>query len=294
MSTPTLAARARRWLLVFGLVATLALQATPAVANIATLVVEKSGWQTGTVHDGGLGEILCGTDCSGVYEQPCESVDGPGWPVVCELVEVVLTTSVPSGFTPAWSNCTTSTFTTCTVTVGSIGNIETSKTVTVGFTDTQNPTVAVTSPAPDTAVNSAVIAAGASAWDNDVVDRVDFVLKTPMGAIVRTASDTTAPYAAELSTTGLQDGAYGLHATAIDRSGRVSTVAGRAVAIDRVAPSLTISGPGADDPPGAWTRGGQDAQFEIAASDVATSVVSVTCADDGAPVACTGARRATS
>jgi hypothetical protein len=57
-------------------------------------------------------------------------------------------------------------------------------------------------------------------------------------------TDTTAPYSCVLDTTTLADDAFDLRAVATDAAGNVTTSALRAIAVDNLAPTVTLADPG--------------------------------------------------
>lgn len=274
----------RRCALALGMVGALVLQANPAWAGTATLSVDRTGFQWGTVTDD-LALMNCNSAaaCSADYVQECEP-NMDGGPVLCSLVEVQLSTTVPAGFTSEWSNCYSDTATTCNVMVGRTSNVDSVETVAVSYTDIQSPTVSLLAPS-ETTVYTTQIPTWAFPSDNDAIAKVRFTF-TPPGQAALLYDDMTAPYSPYLPTTSLPDGIYAVTAQAFDRSNQGSTVQTKSVLVDRIAPELTVTGPGADTAPGPWLPVGPQRSWTYSASDSGSGVASVTCASHGLPITC--------
>lgn len=127
------------------------------------------------------------------------------------------------------------------------GNVATSSAVTVTVSnaaaDTTPPTVAVTAPGANATV-SGTVTLSASASDNVGVTSVQFTVD---GANVGSA-DSTSPYAATWSTTGLAAGSsHTIRAVARDKAGNTATSAPITVKIagsgDTTAPSVSVTSP---------------------------------------------------
>jgi len=199
-----------------------------------TLNVSKTA---GSVTDGGSsGDVIsCGSDCTRqvAVTQQCNDADCQD-PVV---QTVTLTATAPgSGWSANWGGCTSSSGTTCNVTMDQARNVS------LSWTDIQNPTVTITAPADGIEVGSTVQVA-ASAGDNaGTVPRVEYLID----GVLRDTSTLAPSYATSLSTAAYAHGAtLGITARAVDQSGRTSAVsATRTVTVDRQV-ALSLSTPAA-------------------------------------------------
>jgi hypothetical protein len=146
-------------------------------------------------------------------------------------------------------------------TTSSYANIELLARVT---TDTNAPTVSITSPASGTTyTNAQSIPISVNATDNVAVVRVEFF----DGGVLKN-TDTTAPYSNYWTFTAADNGAHAWTARAYDAAGNVSTssVVTLTVSIDATAPTVAISSPA-----------------NGATLTTATTTVSGTASDPGSP-----------
>ena len=84
------------------LVAPAALAAPP---DPATVTVTRSGLQKAVVTDS-LGQINCGTACTGSYGYECSGVNSHGACIGWSPIDVTLSTAPPAGFGVVWSGVT--------------------------------------------------------------------------------------------------------------------------------------------------------------------------------------------
>jgi hypothetical protein len=214
-------------------------------------------------------------DCDEQVNDGAFVCDDPTDPSTCHTEPGTLTfRAVPAaGYTfTGWSHpqCVPATLNPCGVSVV-IGNQPTPGNppwpplnVTATFVDTTPPTAGLTSPTDGAAVRG-TIPLRASASDNGVLTLVFRVRGNPLPQTFEVP-----PFALDLDTTQLADGAAAISATATDGAGQ-SAASAVNVTIDNHNPTLTVTGPdGQTFGPGTvptWT---------IAAAD-ATTAVSVRC-----------------
>lgn len=180
-----------------------------------TLSVSKTA---GTVTSNPAG-ISCGVTCSATAHRTrsCDYYDCSDW---VSPSYTLTASSGPAGFAPNWGGDCSGTATTCSLT------LDTDKSVSLGWTDVTDPTVSLTSPGGKAGQQMAV---SAVAGDNAGVAKVEFLVD---GAVKLT--DTSAPYSGTISTSGYADGStHTVSARAYDTSGRVSTLSGHSVVVDR-------------------------------------------------------------
>lgn len=248
-------------------VALAAIGAAPAGAASVSVSPEPVH---GTVTDD-WAQINCGDggdDCHGSYAVPAEDV------------EVVTLTATPSaGYSfESWTGCGLgSDGNTCQLVLRSTD----SRTVTATFEDTTPPTVTLTSPGDGSLYGPGqTIPLGASAADGTgIVSRVEFLLTKPGSSSV-TVVDSSAPYAASVSADSLTDGTWTVVARAFDGAGNWADSVPRSFAVDKVAPSVSVTGPGeftASNP--------QVTSFAASADAVAARCY----VDGGSAVSCTSA-----
>jgi hypothetical protein len=127
--------------------------------------------------------------------------------------------------------------------------------------DTTKPTVSLTNPADNTTVSGSSVNATAAASDNIGVSKVEFYI----GNILKT-TDTSSPYSASLSTTGLAPGSYQVTAVAYDAANNTTTSNSRTIIIptppDTTAPQVSIIVPTANS-----TISGSSTNVQASASD---------------------------
>jgi hypothetical protein len=124
----------------------------------------------------------------------------------------------PAGFAASWSGS-------CSGSACSVKLTLANRTVALGWQDVTNPAVSLTAPG---AKVGKVMAATASAGDNDGVARVEFYVDG-----VLKATDTLAPYAASIAMDGYAQGsAHTLLARAFDLGGRAAD-ASKSVTVDK-------------------------------------------------------------
>lgn len=220
----------RRLAFLAGLVFLLALPAADASAETLTVTRSPSGVAVGTVTSSPSG-INCGSDCEENYPRE-PSCDEEVPPHCFNLPQdVVLTASSMPGFQfSSWTSCDSADGNECTMTMN------TAKTVTANYSDTQSPSVSLT--APSSGPKAGTIPVAANANDNWGVAVVRFTLD---GATF--ATDTSAPYSAQLNTTPYADGLRQLRAEAEDLGGRVTISSAVPITIDNTAPTIGITGP---------------------------------------------------
>ena len=129
----------------------------------------------------------------------------------------------------------------------------------------QGPTVAVAAPGAGAVVRGSV-ALAAAASDDRRVDKVEFLID---GVLV--ATDTTEPFSATWSSTGVGNGSHAVAVRATDDAGNVTTSASAGISVDNTAaPTTSLTGPGVKtsvaypnavgaDKPVAWWRLGEAA-----------------------------------
>lgn len=239
------------------------LAAFPTIAAAqgqTTLNVTRSGVQLGTATDSG-GQINCGLDCSGTYDEECFAVNTHGACTQWGATSTTLTTTVPNGFQPIWSRACdegSSTGTDCTL--AATGSVN------VHFDDTTAPTVSLTSPA--AGPRRGIVTLAASAGDGQTgVQRVEFRVG---GVLVNT--DSSAPYAFDFNTASRPDGLTSVVARAFNNDGDLADSTAVGITIDNTLPDLSLSGPD-----GQTFGPGSTQTWMISASDTTSGLASVQC-----------------
>lgn len=105
------------------------------------------------------------------------------------------------------------------------------------FIDVMAPTTYISYYSPSDEVNDSILV-GVSATDNDSVTRVEYLID---GQVV--ATDTTAPYGAELDTRAYAEGPHQIQARAFDPAGNNGITSNLEVVIDHTAPEVTLNSP---------------------------------------------------
>ena len=246
------------------LVCTLAAMAVfPAMASAqgqTTLDVTRSGLQLGTVTDSG-GQITCGVDCSGTYNEECTLENQHGACIQWGAASTTLTTTVPSGFQPVWSRaCVEGSSNGADCTMVASGSVN------VHFDDITAPTVSLTSPTAGT--RRGVVTLTATAGDGQTgVQRVEFRVG---GGLVNT--DSSAPYTFDFNTASRADGPTSVVARAFNNDGDFADSTAVSITIDNTLPNLGLSGPD-----GQTFGPGSTQTWMISASDTTSGLASVQC-----------------
>jgi hypothetical protein len=107
-----------------------------------------------------------------------------------------------------------------------------------GTSDTESPTVSITSPTAGTIVNASVTVS-ASATDNTGVTNVEFY----RGNGVLLGSDATSPYSISLDTTTLTNGSHSIYSKAYDGSGNIGTSTSVSITVDNGMPNVSLTSP---------------------------------------------------
>jgi hypothetical protein len=254
-----------------------AVSAAPALAEfdnppVSLDVTTSAG---GTVVGGVNGSnIDCGAACSledqpdteseyvGIGNGNCGSNDR----LMCTAVyhDVTLTAQPHAGWQFAgWDGSCSGTGTTCSFTLSG------DRSVSASFTDVAAPTVSITGP---TGNAGGTFTLSADAWDNNAINRVQFLVND-----VSAGADFTAPYSVDVDSTTLAEGPAKLTAIAIDAAGH-TTETTNSVIVDNLKPTLSFSG----GPNGGTFRLGTTHTWSFAAADAGTGVKSVECKLDAA------------
>ncbi len=110
--------------------------------------------------------------------------------------------------------------------------------------DTTAPTVNLTAPTNNTTVSGSSFTATATASDNVGITKVEFYIGNTLSS-----TDSSSPYSASLSTTGLSPGSYTTRAMAYDAAGNTTTSSSVNFTIptppDTTAPTVALSAPAA-------------------------------------------------
>jgi Bacterial Ig domain/Divergent InlB B-repeat domain len=261
-----------------------AVLAAPALADFdnppVSLSVSTSGG--GTVVGGVNGSgIDCGAACS-LEDQPGTDSEyvgigngncGNGDRLMCTAVyhDVTLTAQPHLGWEFAgWGGQCGGTNPTCSFTLSG------DRSVSASFTDVAPPTVGITGPSGNA---GGTFTLSASAWDNDAINRVQFLVND-----VNAGADNTAPYSVDVDSTKLSEGSAKLTAIAIDAAGHTASTTST-VTIDNLKPTLAFSA----GPDGGTFGLGTTHTWTFAAADAGSGVQKVECKLDAAAYgACSG------
>jgi hypothetical protein len=233
-------------------------QAVPVGST--TLTVNRTGVQLGTITDN-LGQINCGTDCSGTYQRDCLQ----GTPANCtepgEPKHPALTTTVPSGFQVIWSE-------TCDQGSNTANpcSVEATGTVTAHYDDISPPTVSLSGPGAGPARGTVTLSATAGDTQSGVSSVQFLVGGVPVG------TDSSAPYSISYDTSTRADGPVNVVARATNGDSDVSDSSAVGITIDNTLPNLTVGGPD-----GATFGPGSTQTWTYTASDTTTGPPGVQC-----------------
>lgn len=178
-----------------------------------TLTVSRSA---GTITSAPAG-ISCGATCSLTTQRSrsCDAYECTDW---TSPAYTLTAGSGPYGDAPAWGGACSGSASTCDVT------LDADKTVSLGWTDVTNPSVALSSPSK----TGPTMVVSAAASDNAGIAKVEFRVDG-----VPKVTDTTAPYSGTIDMSGYGDGtSHTVTARAVDTSNRI-TDASHSVTVDK-------------------------------------------------------------